>query len=72
MFKTSLSGILTSDTELGVVTWMGSGVKNVDVNIKKHRSSVITSDIGVMTIQMSFFCILTLAIIKLVYKVLNG
>ena len=33
-----------------------------EVNMKKHRSSVITSDIGVMSIQMSFFCIFILPI----------
>ena len=62
------SGILSSDTELGALTDTGSGVKNVDVNMKKHRSSVITSDMGVMSIQMSFFCILTLAILKRIYR----
>ena len=68
MFRTSCSGIFSSDTELGAVTDTGSGVKNVEVNMKKHRSSVITSDIGVMSIQMSFFCILILPILKLVLK----
>ena len=52
-------------TSLGMLD-TGSGVKNVEVNMKKHRSSVITSDIGVMSIQMSFFCILILAILKLI------
>ena len=46
---------MTSDTELGVLTLIGSGVRNVDVNMKKQSNRVITSDIGVMSIQMSFF-----------------
>jgi len=45
-----------------VLTFTGSGVKNVDVNMKKQSNRVITSDIGVMSIQMSFFAIFILPI----------
>ena len=62
MVSTSFSGTLISETDPGVFTFTGSFFTNVDVNMKNVSRSTMTSDIGVMSIQTSFFSIFTLPI----------
>ena len=60
--KTPFSGTLISDTDPGVLTFTGSFFTNVEVSMKKVSNRVITSDIGVISIQTSLFLIFTLPI----------
>ena len=68
MVSPPFSGTLISEIEPGVMTFTGSFFTNVDVNMKKVSSSVITSDIGVMSIQMSLFLTFILPIVINVLK----
>ena len=68
ILSTLVSGTLISETDIGVVTVAGSFFMNVELIMKKVSSSTITSDIGVISIQMSAFLIFTLPIMINVLK----
>ena len=57
-----VSGTFVSLTVPGTLTLTGSFLMNVEVSMKNVNSRVITSDIGVMSIQTSLFLIFTLPI----------
>ena len=54
---TSWSGTLIADTEPGVDTVTGSFLTKVAVNMKKVSNRTMTSDIGVMSMNVSLFLI---------------
>ena len=57
MVMTSWSGTLIADTEPGVDTVTGSFLTKVAVNMKKVSNRTMTSDIGVMSMNVSLFLI---------------